>query len=70
MIEDRELAEQIAKEALKLRELNQSVGNTPIRQAIDECLTAVYVLATHGNLRKMNGGLGFTMSSITRGELK
>ena len=58
MIEDRELAEEIIKKTDKLRRLNQAVGNRRIRLAIDECLTAVYLLAKDGHLRNMNGGAG------------
>lgn len=58
MIEDRELAEKLAKRANVLRELNQNVGNRKIRLAIDECLTVVYLLAKDGHLRNMNWGAG------------
>ena len=66
MIEDRELAEKIAKKADRLRELNQNVGNRKIRHAIDECLTLVYLLARDGHLRNMNGGRGGIGQCIAR----
>ena len=66
MIEDRELAEKLAKRANVLRELNQNVGNRKIRHAIDECLTIVYLLAKDGHLRNMNAGRGGIGECIAR----
>ena len=66
MIEDEDLADKIAKKAMKLRELNQSVGDRKTRQAIDECLTIVYLLAKDGHLKNMNGGKPITLGSILR----
>jgi hypothetical protein len=55
MIEDRKLAEKIMKAAQALERLNDSVGNTPIRHAINERCVEIFLLARDGNLKKKGG---------------
>ena len=55
-IEDKELQEKLVKKLYKLRILNQEVGDSQLRRAIDELLTKAYLLARYGNLDNLNGG--------------
>ena len=61
-IEDKELQEKLVKKLYKLRILNQEVGDSQLRRAIDELLTKAYLLARDGNLDKLNGGNQSTSS--------
>jgi hypothetical protein len=43
-IEDRQLADKLAKKISKLRQQIDAVGNTPIRQNLDELLRDAWLL--------------------------
>lgn len=56
-VEDRDLAKRIMKQIDKIEQLNDAVGNTPIRHAISEYLVRIRLLARDGHERNINGGL-------------
>ena len=55
-VEDRELAEEIMKKVTKLRRKIDAVGNSRIRQQMDEYLCRVWLLARDGHEKNLNGG--------------
>lgn len=55
-IEDRELAGKIIEQVRSLRLMIDAVGNRRIRQAMDDYLCRVYLLARDGHEGNANGG--------------
>ncbi len=56
-IEDRELAGKIIEQVRSLRLMLDAVGNRRIRQAMDDHLCRVYLLARDGHEGNINGGM-------------
>ena len=56
MMEDKELQSKLIEKIMKLRRLNDAVGNRAVRQKVDEYLTRAFLMVRDGHEKNLNGG--------------